>query len=70
MAFTRSGAWPLFFCRTGEYPSRIMSQCSAIDRGTPVMSDGCHMNVSKFSFRSEHSSVLPFADSVPLIATS
>ncbi|GJX72366.1 hypothetical protein Tco_0309537 [Tanacetum coccineum] len=42
----------------------------ATDRGIPVMSDGCHANVSKFSFRSEHSSVRPFADSVPSIATS
>ncbi|GKB20081.1 hypothetical protein Tco_0854004 [Tanacetum coccineum] len=53
-----------------EYPSRILSRCSAIDRGTPVMSDGCHANISKFSIRSEHSYVRPFADSVPPIATS
>ncbi|GJU64971.1 hypothetical protein Tco_1246806 [Tanacetum coccineum] len=25
----------------GEYPLRMLSLCSAIDRGTPVMSDGC-----------------------------
>ncbi|GKB17755.1 hypothetical protein Tco_0851678 [Tanacetum coccineum] len=53
MAFARSGAWPLFLCRTSEYPSRILSRCSAIDHGTPVMSDGCHANISKFSFRKE-----------------
>nr|GEZ09950.1 integrase, catalytic region, zinc finger, CCHC-type, peptidase aspartic, catalytic [Tanacetum cinerariifolium] len=52
----------------GEYPSRILSRCSAIDRGTPVMSDGCHANISKFSFRSEHSTVRPFANNVPPIA--
>nr|GEU82046.1 UBN2 domain-containing protein [Tanacetum cinerariifolium] len=34
-----------------EYPSQISSRCSAIDRGTPVMSDGCHGNISKFPFK-------------------
>nr|GFA12079.1 reverse transcriptase domain-containing protein [Tanacetum cinerariifolium] len=38
------------------------------DRGTPVMSDGCNANISKFSIRIEHSSVRPFADNVPPIA--
>ncbi|GKA80365.1 hypothetical protein Tco_0786961 [Tanacetum coccineum] len=32
----------------GEYPSWILSRCSAIDRGTPVMSDGFHANISRF----------------------
>ncbi|GJT73974.1 hypothetical protein Tco_1033260 [Tanacetum coccineum] len=54
----------------GGYPSWILSRCSATDHGTPVMSDSCHANISKFSLRSEHSFVRPFADSVPLIATS
>ncbi|GJU45871.1 hypothetical protein Tco_1203137 [Tanacetum coccineum] len=65
MAFARSGAWPLFFCQTGEYPSWILSRCSATDRGTPVISDGCHANISRFSFKSVHSPVHPFADSTP-----
>ncbi|GKF60714.1 hypothetical protein Tco_0177500 [Tanacetum coccineum] len=56
MALTRSEAWPL--------PSGIFSRCSATDRGTPVMSAGRHANISKFSFRSEHSSVHPLADNV------
>nr|GEZ74452.1 reverse transcriptase domain-containing protein [Tanacetum cinerariifolium] len=64
MALARSGAWPLFFCRTGVYPSRILSRCSATDRGIPVMSDGCHANISKFSLRREHSFVRLFTDSV------
>ncbi|GJU45878.1 hypothetical protein Tco_1203144 [Tanacetum coccineum] len=70
IAFARSGAWPLFFYRTGEYPSWILSRCSATDRGTPVIFDGYHANISRFSFRSVHSPVHPFADSVPPIATS
>ncbi|GKC27876.1 hypothetical protein Tco_1035170 [Tanacetum coccineum] len=62
MAFARSGACPLFFWRTGEYPLWMLSLCSAIDRGTPVMSDGCHANMSWFlrcALRSAHSSVRP-----------
>nr|GFB59092.1 hypothetical protein [Tanacetum cinerariifolium] len=39
IALVRSGACPLFFCRTGEHPSRTLSLCSATDRGTPVMSE-------------------------------
>ncbi|GJS22226.1 hypothetical protein Tco_0450858 [Tanacetum coccineum] len=31
----------------GKYPSRILSRCSATDRGTPVMSAGCHANIYK-----------------------
>ncbi|GJT23384.1 hypothetical protein Tco_0893321 [Tanacetum coccineum] len=68
MALARLRARPFFFCRTSVYPFRILSRCSAIDHGTPVMSDGCHANMSKFSFRSEHSSACPFSDSVPSIA--
>nr|GEY21835.1 reverse transcriptase domain-containing protein [Tanacetum cinerariifolium] len=56
--------------KQSEYPSRLLSRCSATDRDTPVMSDGCHVNISKFSFKSEHSSVRPFVDNVPLSATS
>nr|GEU97703.1 hypothetical protein [Tanacetum cinerariifolium] len=33
------------------YPSWILSQFVATDRGTPVMSDDCHVNISKFSLR-------------------
>ncbi|GKG59251.1 hypothetical protein Tco_0604902, partial [Tanacetum coccineum] len=51
-------------------PFLLSNRCSAIDHGTPVMYDGCHANMSKFSFRSEHSSVRPFSDSVLPIATS
>nr|GFB04265.1 hypothetical protein [Tanacetum cinerariifolium] len=40
------------------------------DHGTPVMSDGCHANISKLFFRIEHSSLRPFADNIPPIATS
>nr|GEU79384.1 hypothetical protein [Tanacetum cinerariifolium] len=42
---------------TGEYPSRILSRCSTIYHGTPIMSDDCHANISKFLFKSVHSSV-------------
>nr|GEY25076.1 retrovirus-related Pol polyprotein from transposon TNT 1-94 [Tanacetum cinerariifolium] len=48
-----------------EYPSWISIRCPAIDRGTPVMSDGCHANISKFPFKSMHNSVRAFVDTVP-----
>nr|GFB70753.1 reverse transcriptase domain-containing protein [Tanacetum cinerariifolium] len=56
---------PSFFRLTGEYPSWISIRCSAIDRGTPVMSDGCHANISKFPFKSMHNYVRAFVDTVP-----
>nr|GFA01702.1 hypothetical protein [Tanacetum cinerariifolium] len=38
----------MIYRMTGEYPSRMLSQCSTTDRGTPVMSDGFHvLNSSK-----------------------
>ncbi|GKA11554.1 hypothetical protein Tco_0691100 [Tanacetum coccineum] len=59
-----------FFCRTGKYPSRILSRCSTTDRGTPVMSDGCHANISNFSFRGEHTSLSISLDDVVTVAHS
>ncbi|GKG50485.1 hypothetical protein Tco_0521585, partial [Tanacetum coccineum] len=53
-----------------EYPSRILSRCSAIDCGSHVMSDGCHANISSFFFKSVHSSIRPFKDNVLLRTTS
>nr|GEW10116.1 hypothetical protein [Tanacetum cinerariifolium] len=61
---------PPFFCLTGVYPSGILSRCSIIDRGTPAMSDGCHANISKFLFKSVHSFVHTFIDTVPSIVIS
>nr|GFC04112.1 reverse transcriptase domain-containing protein [Tanacetum cinerariifolium] len=55
--------------RTGEYPSWMLSRCSATDRGTPVMSDGCPAKMSKFFFRTEHNSMRPLSDSDPPITT-
>nr|GEW28592.1 hypothetical protein [Tanacetum cinerariifolium] len=54
----------------GEYPSRISSRCSAIDRDTHVMLDGCHANISKFPFKSVHNSVRAFVDTAPPIVIS
>ncbi|GKF27886.1 hypothetical protein Tco_0094228, partial [Tanacetum coccineum] len=33
------------YSMASEYPSRILSRCSATDRGTPVMSDDYHANI-------------------------
>ncbi|GJW73148.1 hypothetical protein Tco_0132518 [Tanacetum coccineum] len=41
------GDWLLFFSLTGEHPSRMFSLCSAIYRGTPVMSTGFQANMSR-----------------------
>nr|GEV83218.1 reverse transcriptase domain-containing protein [Tanacetum cinerariifolium] len=53
-----------------EYPSQMLSRCSATDCNTPVISDGCHANISNFFFRMEHNSVRPLSDNIPPIATS
>nr|GFC83794.1 hypothetical protein [Tanacetum cinerariifolium] len=66
----RSGACPLFFCRTGGHPSRTLSLCSAMERGTPVMSEGCHAKMSKFLFNREHNLVRHASDNDPPTTTS
>nr|GEY56999.1 hypothetical protein [Tanacetum cinerariifolium] len=48
----------------------MLSRCSATDRGTQVMSDGCHAKMSKFFFRTEHNAVRPLSNSDPPITTS
>nr|GFB54751.1 reverse transcriptase domain-containing protein [Tanacetum cinerariifolium] len=48
----------------------MLSRCSDMDRGTLVMSDGCHAKMSKFFFKTEHNSVRPLSDSDPPITTS
>ncbi|GJX04790.1 hypothetical protein Tco_0190706 [Tanacetum coccineum] len=64
-----SGACPLFFCLTGKYPSRIFKRCSAIFRGTPVISADFQAKISKFCLSKEHSSLRPFSLNVDLMAT-
>nr|GFC71367.1 hypothetical protein [Tanacetum cinerariifolium] len=63
-------ACPLFFCRTGGHHSRTLSLCSAMERGIPVMSEGCHAKMSKFLFKREHNSVRPASDKDPPTTTS
>ncbi|GJV93796.1 hypothetical protein Tco_1541609 [Tanacetum coccineum] len=58
-----------FFCLTGEYPSRIFKRCSAIFRGTPVISAGFQAKISKFCLSKEHSSLRPFSVNVDPMAT-
>nr|GEV04039.1 hypothetical protein [Tanacetum cinerariifolium] len=41
------GARLLFFCLTGEHPSRTFSLCFAMCHGTPVMSAGFQANMSR-----------------------
>nr|GFB97568.1 hypothetical protein [Tanacetum cinerariifolium] len=54
-----------FFCRTGGHPSHTLSLCSAMERGTPVMSEGGHAKMSKFLFKREHNSVRPASNKDP-----
>ncbi|GJS14715.1 hypothetical protein Tco_0409187 [Tanacetum coccineum] len=52
----------------GVYPSQILSRCSAIDLGTPVMLDGCHASISKFPFKNVHNSVCALTESLGVAA--
>ncbi|GJZ85870.1 hypothetical protein Tco_0651209 [Tanacetum coccineum] len=54
-----AGACPIFFCLTGRHPSRIFSLCSAMCRGTPVISAGLQANISRLHLNKPHSSFHP-----------
>nr|GEW77818.1 reverse transcriptase domain-containing protein [Tanacetum cinerariifolium] len=54
--YFRGQPWEGRGSNRGVYPSRILSRCLDTDHGTPVMSNGCHANISKISLRMEHSS--------------
>nr|GEX31984.1 reverse transcriptase domain-containing protein [Tanacetum cinerariifolium] len=41
---------PRFFCITGEHPSRTFRRCSVMCLGTPVMSVGFHVKMSKLVY--------------------
>nr|GFC20698.1 hypothetical protein [Tanacetum cinerariifolium] len=70
MALARSGACPCFFCRTREYPCRIFSLCSVIERGTPVMCFGSHAKISRFLCKTAHIAAMSLSDSDLHIDTS
>ncbi|GKA29657.1 hypothetical protein Tco_0715902 [Tanacetum coccineum] len=59
------GACPLFFCLTGEYPSRIFKRCSAMFRGMPVIiSWASRRNIQVFVCAMDHSLCDPFSVNV------
>ncbi|GJU83332.1 putative ribonuclease H-like domain-containing protein [Tanacetum coccineum] len=59
IALFLSGAWLLFFCLTGEHPSRMFNWCSAICRGTLVMSTSFQANMSRLRLSKPHNSLRP-----------
>nr|GEY33076.1 hypothetical protein [Tanacetum cinerariifolium] len=62
------GAWPLFFCLTGEHPSRTFNLCSAMCCGTPVISAGFQVNMSRSRLSRSHNAFWPSAVRVEPIA--
>ncbi|GJT97597.1 hypothetical protein Tco_1093115 [Tanacetum coccineum] len=48
-------------CFIGRQPSRIFRRCSAICRGTPVISAGLQTKTFRFCLSKAHSSACPFS---------
>ncbi|GJV59946.1 hypothetical protein Tco_1466046 [Tanacetum coccineum] len=63
-----SDAWLLFFSLTGDHLSRTFSLCSAMCRGTPVISAGFQENTSRLRLSKSHNAFRPSSLRVEHIA--